>query len=99
MSVQLPYKVFWGTQAKAALQQYAITARQLGIHQELARLIRALDEALGIDPQSVGEIYHRQGNIEEYLAVRDFLSLDYAVDSARKVVQVRKCIALSSRGL
>ena len=65
---------------------------------ELARLVRAVDERLSLDPLAFGEVYRARGVVEERLAVLEFLAIDFAVDARRRFVLVRICRLLSRRG-
>jgi hypothetical protein len=70
-----------------------------GEARELARLARALDERLSLDPLAFGEVYRARGVVEERLAALEFLAIDFAVDAQRRFVLVRTCRLLSRRGL
>jgi len=58
-----------------------------------------LDNKLRNDALVVGEPYRTRGVIEDRLAVEVFLAIDFVVDKAKRVVLVRKCRALSGRGI
>jgi hypothetical protein len=48
---------------------------------------------------NVGKVYRARGAIVEHLAIHDFLAIDFAADTKRKLVVVRDCHALSGHGL
>ena len=95
MADDSPYQVIWSHQAHAAAAGFAPKARGLGLGEELARILKVLQDRLENEPLSLGEVYRSRGVIREHLAVLDFVSLDVAVDTQRRLVYVRKCHALS----
>ena len=91
MADQAPHRVSWAPKASRALRK----AAESGGGRELARVARAVDERLSLDPLTFGEAYRSRGAVEERLAVLEFLAIDFAVDALRKFVLVRDCHFLS----
>ena len=85
------YQVFWSHEARQALQTFADSAPSPEIRREVARTVRSIDQRLRNDPVLVGEVYRVRGPIREHLAVQDLLAIDFAVDTARKLVAIRRC--------
>jgi hypothetical protein len=94
-----PYRVSWSRRAVEALKEMAQRAAQSGRATELAQVVKAIDDRLRREPLTFGEVYRSRGAVEEYLAVRELLAVDFAVDKVRKFVLVRSCSALSGHGL
>jgi hypothetical protein len=93
------YRVSWARKAREILKDLGKRMRASGGAQELARVVRAVDERLRADPITLGEVYRSRGVVEEHLAVQEFLAVDFAVDTERKFVLVRDCHILSGHGL
>ena len=66
-----------------------------GLGDDLARSLRLIQDRLQDAPDSLGEIYRSQGAIREYIAARDLISINFAVDTLRNIVVVRECYASS----
>ncbi len=95
MADDLPYRVAWSQKSMRALKEMGRQAQASGLGKELARIIREIDVRLRRDPITFGEVYRSRGAVEEHLAVREFIAIDYAVDRDQKFVLVRDCQALS----
>ncbi len=89
------YQVSWSNQALAAATLFAARARTRGLGEDLARSLRLIQECLEDAPDSLGEIYRSRGTIREYIAARDLVSINFAVDTVRRLVVVRECYASS----
>jgi hypothetical protein len=87
--VDLPYRVSWSRKVIDALKDFGENAHQSGVGEELVRLLRIIDERLRREPIDLGEVYRSRGAIEEHLAVRGFVAIDFAVDKERRFVLVR----------
>jgi hypothetical protein len=98
MPNEVPYLVVWSRKAQDVLKALSLMIASSKGRKRLAELITAINDRLRREPTAVGEIYRSKGNVEEYLAVCEFLSIDFAVDEQRKVVQVRVCRVLSGHG-
>jgi hypothetical protein len=98
MPDNVPYRVSWSRTAVAALTDLAKGASNPGRRTELARVVRLIDDRLRQAPVEFGEVYRIRGTVEEHLAALEFLAVDFAVDTARKFVLVRKARALSGYG-
>ncbi len=85
------YQVVWSHQAIQTLRDFADGSASHEAREELARAVRLLDQRLRTDPLDVGEVYRTRGPVHEHLAVKDLLAIDFAVDTARKFVNVRSC--------
>jgi hypothetical protein len=94
-----PYRVSWSRKAVEALKEMGQRASAAGRATALAQLVRTIDERLRREPLTFGEVYRARGAVEEHLAAREYLAVDFAVDTARKFVLVRNCKALSGHGL
>jgi hypothetical protein len=90
-----PYRVAWAPRAVTALQELRPRAADFGGSNELARVVKALDDRLRRDPLSLGEVYRSRGAVAEHLAVFEFLAIDFAIDTQRNFVLVRDCRVLS----
>jgi hypothetical protein len=99
MADDLPYRVSWSRKAVDALKELGRKAAESGGGNELARVVRAIDERLRRDPIALGEAYRSRGAVAEHLAVHEFVAIDFAVDGERKFVLVRDCRVLSGHGL
>jgi hypothetical protein len=97
MSREPPYQVVWARTARENLQTLSNNTTPEN-RKKLVRVVRELDERLRQDPLVVGEVYRVRGEIEEHMAVHEFLAIDFAVDKNRKFVLVRDCRALSGFG-
>ncbi len=95
MSADLRYRVTWSRKAMNVLKDQGKMARELGRGIELARVVRVIDERLRSAPTTFGGVYRSRGAIEEFLAVQEFVAIDFAVDVERKFVLVRDCHILS----
>lgn len=93
-----PFRVFWSSKAMAAIKAIGKKARQARKSQVLARVLQELNVKL-LTPLDFGEITWAKGNIIEHLAVHVFLSVNFAIDSERRLVLVKDCHALSGRGM
>jgi hypothetical protein len=91
------YQVFWSHAARQVLQAFANSAPSPEIRREVARTVRSFDHRLRTDPLLVGEVYRVRGAIREHLAVQDLLA-NFAVDTARKLVSVRRRHVASRQG-
>jgi hypothetical protein len=98
MPDDLPYRASWSRTTVEALNELARRAGDSGRREALARVVRALDDRLRRAPLTFGEAYRIRGAVEERLAVLEFLAVDFAVDTVRKFVLVRKVHALSGPG-
>jgi hypothetical protein len=98
MAEDLPYRVSWSRKAVEALKELRRTAGESARGAELTRVVQAIDERLRRQPLTFGEVYRSRGAVEEFLAVQQFLAVDFAVDRARQFVLVRACRALSGHG-
>jgi len=74
-------------------------ATELGTRQKLVRVVKVIDGKLRDMPDLLGELYRARGGVEEYIAVHEFLAIDFAVDKHRRLVLVRSCCALSGHGM
>jgi hypothetical protein len=92
------YRVIWSSNARNALKQMSSRAL-IAKRMVLGDLLASLNKDLSEHPEDLGEVYKTRGPISEYHYVRDFLSIDYAIDSLHRLVNVRKCDALSGHGL
>jgi hypothetical protein len=98
MPNNVPYRVSWSRTAVASLNELVKRTSDPSRRTELARVVRTIDDQLRQAPIAFGEVYHVRGTIEEHLAALEFLAVDFAVDTARKFVLVRKARALSGYG-
>jgi hypothetical protein len=89
------YRVGWLQNAVTAIRDFLQASPPIERRQALAALLRGFDERLRREPLEVGEIYRSRGNVVEHHAAKDFLAIEFAVDTARKLVVVRKCRFLS----
>ena len=94
MSNEPPYQVVWARTARENLRDLRSKGTPEN-RKKLVRVVRELDERLRQDPLLVGEVYRVRGEIEEHMAIHEFLAIDFAVDKDRKFVLVRDCRALS----
>jgi hypothetical protein len=99
MAPDSPFRVSWAPRAVAALKQTTRQAHSSEGRQMLARVVRALDDRLRREPIGLGEVYRSRGPIHEHLAVSEFLAIDFAVDTLRRLVVVRKCRVVFGRTL
>lgn len=97
MPNNLPYRVSWSREAVEALKESWRKATDSDWQQELAQIVKSIDDVLRREPLAFGEIYRSRGAVEEHLAVRDFVAVNYAVDRVRKFVLVRTFDVLSRR--
>lgn len=93
------FLVLWARKSIDALKEMAARAHEAGGGRELARVVRTLDQRLRREPLAVGEVYRTRGAVAEHLAIHEFLAIDFAVDTERKLVLVRDCRPLSGSGL
>lgn len=98
MPNNLPYRVVWARKAIEALKELGRKAHESGSGKELARVVRTVDERLRREPTTFGEVYRVRGPVGEYLAVHEFVAIDFAVDQQRQFVLVRDCRSLSGLG-
>jgi hypothetical protein len=94
MADDLPYQVSWLPEAEAIVKELHRDARSPAAREELTRVIRTYHHQLQRDPFVIGNIYNVAGNIQERFAVVDSLLFEFAVDTHRHFVTVRKCQAL-----
>ena len=73
------------------MKAYAKESQPSGGGKELARVLRVLDGRLRREPLELGEVYRLRGAVAEHLAVREFVTIDFAVDQVRRFVLVRSC--------
>ncbi len=99
MADDLPYQVLWSPKVIEVLKGLSRKARELGVNQELAQTIRAIDQRLRSDPLGFGEVYWSRGDIVAHHAVHGFVSVNFKVDKQRRFVQVQECRVLSGHGL
>lgn len=92
------YQVLWSHGARQTLRTFADSAPSPEMRQEVARTVRSIDQRLRTDPLLVGEVYRVRGPIREHLAVQDLLAVDFAVDTARMLVAIRRCHVGSRQG-
>ena len=86
------FTVLWSPAAQDALRSIRRSTHPRVVAGELGEIVRALDERLRREPSAVGEIYRSRGPIEDYAAVHDsFLAINFAIDTLRKLVLVRRC--------
>jgi plasmid stabilization system protein ParE len=93
-----PYEVAWLPRALAALEEIRRKLREPAGKRELAEILRSLQERLRHEPLSLGEIYRSRGSVVEHLAVLSIVAIDFAVDTQRRFVLVRKCKEATRRG-
>jgi hypothetical protein len=92
------YLVVWSRNAISGIKEFAERSRPVGGGQELGRLLRLIDHRLRDDPLAVGEVYRSRGHVVEHCAVQDFVGIDFAIDTERRLVLVRQCSFLSKPG-
>jgi hypothetical protein len=83
--------VFWSPSARQEVKAFVEKSPDSEVKKALAKVLRAIEEQLLREPQALGEVYRTRGAIEQYLAAKDFVCIDFAVDKDRKFVFVRKC--------
>ena len=97
MSSPLTFRVVWTRTARERLRDLSNNAAP-ETRNNLVRIVRELDERLRQNPLQVGEVYRSRDEIDEHLAVHEFLAIDFAVDKVRHFVLVRVCRTLSGFG-
>jgi hypothetical protein len=93
------YYVSWSPEAKSAVRELAKRAMELGLLDNLKRTLQELHERLEREPLEVGELYRMRGPVVDHAATHNLVSVNFAVDTQRRVVAVRRCQAASGRGL
>jgi hypothetical protein len=97
MSDTPEFRVAWSQEAIRTIKEFAQRAPLVETRQRLAEVLRALDGRLSRDPLAVGEAYRSTGNIVEQYAALTLLGIEFAVDTDRKFVFVRRCCFLEVR--
>jgi hypothetical protein len=95
MSPALPYQVSWSTGSVASIKRQSDKLASPEERKQLGRRIRAIHERLREHPLNFGEVYRKHGAVAAFLAVKDLVSVDYSVDTVRRLVHVKKCTFLS----
>jgi hypothetical protein len=93
------YQVYWLPDVQNALRELAEKARGLGILDALKQAVAQTTARLEQDPLEVGELCRQKGDIVEQAAANDLIWVNFAVDTKRKVVVVRRCWATARGGL
>jgi hypothetical protein len=93
------YVVLWSRKAKESLIAYGKQKRELDSIAAVAQAAMALHRKLRRNPLEVGEPYRIKGVIEERLAVKECLAIDFAIDKANQLVLVRDCRVMSGPGI
>src|SRR4051812_28580493 len=99
MADDASFDVLWSAEAKSTLKAFHKKSPTARDGKSFAQVVEALDANLRRDPLNVGEAYRSRGVIEEHIAVQDFLSINFSIDTKRRLVLVRSCKGLSGHGL
>jgi hypothetical protein len=92
MSPALPYQVSWSTGSVESIKRQNTKLASPEERKQLGRKIRAIHDRLREDPLNFGEVYRTRGAIAAFLAVKNFVSVDYSVDTVRKLVHVKNAL-------
>src|SRR4051812_3812648 len=93
------YRVYWLPEVQETLKSLGQAARAVGLLDALKETLAALNERLEQDPLEVGELYRGKDAVKEHVAAYRLLGIDFAIDTEKKIVVVRRCWALSGSGL
>jgi hypothetical protein len=91
------FHVFWISAARESLKMLGQRAREVGLLDALKQVLRELNERLEREPLEVGELYRTRRPVVEQTAGHKLVGIDFAVDTEKKVVAVRRCWALPPR--
>ncbi len=85
------FTVQWSQRAIRVLHEL----KSLRSADAIGRAVRSIDSKLRQDPMQVGEVYRVKGAIQEFHAIHKFIAFNFAVDTKRRLVLVRKCYGLA----
>jgi hypothetical protein len=88
MIAEVLYTVVWSPLARTALREMIGVVRGSGREREFAETLRVVDGRLCRAPLDFGEIYRSHGSVVMHAAVLTLLGLDFAVDTARRLVLI-----------
>jgi hypothetical protein len=93
------YQVYWLPDVKESLKVLGQAARAASLVDALKETLTELNDRLEQGPLEVGELYRGKQAVKEHVAAHRLLGIDFAVDTEKKIVVVRRCWALGNSGL